>query len=304
MGKGLLIAAIVFGCIAILSGIAALATANWIKACVPFDDILNGVEGLSAGQPNAQLDQLDQYRSLLSGKSLCYNTGLFGMSVEFMSFHMGLALSHSVPAIKIASGLVIGGLILVGVAVMVLIGSACSRTMSAHKQVQVKAYCRIAVAIMACGTLLYGAGMLTYTVEQSTSVIHNSTGYLVQMGSALQNSFQGVMGNEGMGGSSSNMMTGFPNFNGGAGKRKRQVLPDQEQQIPMKSEHHVDSELTADEIQKKARAMFANMDPVFGYSYYVAWLGFVFSFLSIAFAIVSVMQKRLYGDDVDPLPVF
>ena len=145
--------------------------------------------------------------------------------------------------------------------------------------------------------LLYGAGLATYTVEQTTNVLHNPHGYLTQMGSGMQSSFQDIMG--GGGHSSMGGLSGYST--GGAGKRKRrQAMLDEGFDAP----HNEESVDPAD-LQKKALAMFKNMDPVFGYSYYIAWLGFVFAILSIVFSVLSVVQKQLlYADDVDPLPVF
>ena len=73
-----------------------------------------------------------------------------------MNFRCGLPSSHTVPAIKAAIGLLIAGLLVVAIAVIILTWSSFSRSRNAQKQIQVKAYCRTAVAVTVVGSLLYG----------------------------------------------------------------------------------------------------------------------------------------------------
>ena len=68
-----------------------------LQACLPFTDILKGVQSLSGsipGSSQASLDQLNQQSYMFEGKDVCYNSGLFALSAEFMGFHFSLPLSR------------------------------------------------------------------------------------------------------------------------------------------------------------------------------------------------------------------
>ena len=56
------------------------------------------------------------------------------------------------------------------------------------------------------------------------------------------------------------------------------------------------------EMEQIMQAIFGHMDPVFGYSLYLGWVGFVFAFLAMVITALTCRRSSLpYGDDLQPV---
>jgi len=160
---------------------------------------------------------------------------------------------------------------------------------------------------------IYGVGMTVYTVEQSNT-LHNSTTFIMQIGSTMQK----------LGAKSSSMFSGMMGSSsgfGGNGRKRRQsnelgslsdnsdalnkldsserynpsfTLPDistydydninsnevksvSDYQLASNDIYHQNSDSLPDpkQVEEMVKQIFGNLDPVFGYSLYLGWIGFL-----------------------------
>ena len=135
--------------------------------------------------------------------------------------------------------------------------------------------------------------MVTYTAEQS-KVIHNYQGYVVQIGPSFS-AYASMLGLNGFRGN---------NFGGNLGRKRRQADFDYESNMPLFDHNSYTSNTPSVQEQAKyALKAFDKMDPVFGYSFYVAWVGIVFAVIALLFGVLGCFVKSSTSYDRQPLPV-
>ena len=123
--------------------------------------------------------------------------------------------------------------------------------------------------------------MVTYTAEQS-KVIHNYQGYLVQ----IRPNFSAYASMDGLSGFGGN------NFGGNLGRKRRQADFDYESIMPLFGHNSYTSNTSS--VQEQARnalKAFDKMDPVFGYSFYVVWVGMFFAIIALLFGVLGFLVK-------------
>ena len=147
--------------------------------------------------------------------------------------------------------------------------------------------------------------MATYTAEQS-KVIHNYQGYLVQIGPSFS-AYTSMPGLSSFGGNT---------FGGNLGRKRRQADFDYKSDMPLSNKNDYESNIplfgqnsytsntpSVQEQAKNALKAFDKMDPVFGYSFYVAWVGMVFATMALLFGVLGCLVKSSTSYDRQPLPV-
>lgn len=161
--------------------------------------------------------------------------------------------------------------------------------------------------------------MITYAVEQS-KVVHSYQGYLAQIGPSFYGSMSAIPGFGGGNGvgsqSSNNNYNGgnlYPNSNNygynpdGTGRKRRQTDLDHpyEEVVTGLSPGHYPINAQQQQQALEILKSFKNMDPVFGYSFYIAWFGFGFALLALVFSFMAAFFCARSPSDYDtqPLPV-
>ena len=135
--------------------------------------------------------------------------------------------------------------------------------------------------------------MATYTTKQS-KVIHYYHGYLVQNDSS-SSAYASMPGLSGFGGNT---------FGGNLDRKRRPADFDYESNMPLFGQNSYTSNTPSLQEQAKNDLKgFDKMGLVFGYSFYVAWVGMVFAIIALLFGVLGCLVKSSTSYDRQPLPV-
>ena len=86
------------------------------------------------------------------------------------------------------------------------------------------------------------------------------------------------------------------NFNSKTDLSSNDLSPVHDSRIP-----DVSNENSVENVQQMLQEIAKNFDPVFGYSFYIAWAGFLFALMAAIVSVLSCRRQNPYADDLHPV---
>ncbi|CAK8697594.1 unnamed protein product [Clavelina lepadiformis] len=139
---------------------------------------------------------------------------------------------------------------------------------------------RVAISL---GASLLLAGMLTYTIPQAQTV-HNPIRFFSEIGTVSQKIFSQMLS-----GSIAPSNVDLSSY-GIQGRKKRDAL------YPQEPGSLGSSPDIKQDLQSKAEEMLQGVDPMFGYSFYLAWVAVVMAFIA---GILAKLTSETMMENVD-----
>ncbi|CAK8697593.1 unnamed protein product [Clavelina lepadiformis] len=242
---------------------------------------------LSSGKMGSSLQQsISSAKALFQGRTFCYQLGLFKLGFDvpsLMSYSFPMDIGSVDFFITATSGLLIIGVICMLIGMIYVAKSAFIQCESVYNKSSARKSHQIGRIVIAVGASLLLSGMLTYTINQARTV-HNPIRFFSEIETVSQKIFSQMLS-----GSTAPSNVDLSSY-GIQGRKKRDALYSQE---PGSLGLSPDS---MQDLQSKAKEMLQGVDPVFGYSFYLAWFAVVMALIAV---ISGQLASISMADNVD-----
>nr|CAB3262938.1 uncharacterized protein LOC100185420 [Phallusia mammillata] len=339
MAKTVQIVVIFVAVLAVLLAIAAVATDEWIKACINMSSLMKaaGSAGQASGISPGMIDQFGQM-------TMCLTMGVItvGMNVaNLVKTSVTMSFAEKDATFHVTSALVVVGIILLIIGIVLFSMATCNQSHSGKSQAYSRS--RNGSCLIIVGGVVFLIAMVVFSGSQA-STIHKPIQFLglwgMGMAGGLKNGFPGLSGSGGAGGNPfESMFNDFGSSMGGGSVNGANTAGDNTNGGNMNEDNTGGLDFnsmfndTSNSMggfdlgslgnfnnggnRRKRQmpdmgmsgpdaanilAIFQTMDPVFGYSYYLGWVAVALAFMSGILGIVFHSRSR-HGDTFDRVPL-
>ncbi|CAK8697591.1 uncharacterized protein LOC143461397 [Clavelina lepadiformis] len=298
MSRVLQVATIVSVFVAITLTISALATSSWMKVCMKFSKIYETIDfllrsGKMSSSVQGGLSTVSTASTLLQEKHLYFQIGLFSWGIDMpslMSYSFPVDIGSTGKFIKTTAGFLIAGVICLVVGKIVVVRSVLIESKIMHSKSSSRKNHKISHVVITIGATFLLIGMLTYTIAQAKTV-HNPLRFFSEIGAASQQIYSRLLSK-----SSAPYYANLGEYGIHGRKKHHALYPLEPGSLGLSSD-------SLQDLESQVKNILQNVNPVFGYSFYLAWVAVVMALIAVILArrAPSTVKEKNYAEQHVPL---